>query len=73
MTRCLSYCFLLASAVLLGLAGLDYALSDEGSRVTIDEPEREFPEAAVGEMISIRFSVNNPTRRTVRVLGLPWC
>jgi hypothetical protein len=73
MTRRLSDCVLLASLVLLGLAGLDYILS--APSVTVDEPNREFPQAAVGETMSIRFPVHNRTRRTVRVIGLdlPGC
>ncbi len=73
MSRTLSVSFLLTGLALIGLAAFDYLTPDDVPGVAIDEPEREFPDVAVGRTIDVAFSVHNPTRHTARVVGLAEC
>ena len=64
--------FLLLSLVLFGAAGYAYYLETDAPGATIDEPDRAFPDLTVGKN-DVRFTLHNPTRHTVRVVGCQFC
>ncbi len=70
--RYLANGFLILGIGLLCLAGYCYYLQTDAPGASIDEPDREFPNLAVGEN-QVRFRVHNPTRHTVRIVGCSFC
>jgi hypothetical protein len=73
MSRALAIGFLLSGLVLLGLAAFEYVVPADDHGVIIDDLDREFPDVVAGERIPVSFSIHNPTRHTVRVVGLAKC
>ncbi|HZV04530.1 MAG TPA: hypothetical protein VE999_05525 [Gemmataceae bacterium] len=73
MLRILYAGLLLASLAVLGLAAYDYCTSDDGPGAAIDDPEIEIPDALAGTTIPVAFSIHNPTRHSVRIVGLREC
>jgi hypothetical protein len=41
--------------------------------VTIDEPERTLSDVETGKPLTLTFTLNNPRRDTIRIVGLPEC
>jgi len=73
MSRMLFAGLLLSGLTLLGLAAFIYFAPRDAASVTIDQPEREFPEAAAGQSVPVTFAVHNPTRQAARIVGLAEC
>jgi hypothetical protein len=72
-SRVLTAGLCLGGFILLSLAVLDYFHQPDGSGVTIEEPEREFPAYLTGKTTELAFRIHNPTRHTARVVGLEPC
>ncbi len=72
ISRFLPAVFVLSGLALLGLALVAYVAPTDGTRVTINEPEREFLPVA-GEKREVVFRIQNPTSHSVRVVGLSGC
>ena len=69
-----SYLLLLAAVVLLGLAAYHYGDLWQGSpRFAIDQPEKDLTRIASGTEHVIHFTMSNPTRSPVRVVGMREC
>jgi hypothetical protein len=64
---------LLVGLALLGAAAVAYFVPADGPGVSIDEPEREFTAWDAGQHRQVIFRIHNPTRHTVRVVGLADC
>jgi hypothetical protein len=73
MYRILSWGFILIGLLLLGWAAFDYYTFTDPAHVTIDEAERDLPDAPVGQPTDVVFTIHNPTWRTARVIGLAEC
>jgi len=54
-------------------AGLAYWQSWERPGFMIVEAEREFSDAAVGKVMQLTFTLNNPTWHSVRIVGRVEC
>ncbi len=64
--------FISIALILLGLAVYSYYLTTDAPGAAIPEPDREFPRLKVGAN-EVRFTLQNPTRHTVRVIGCQFC
>jgi hypothetical protein len=73
MFRSLPLGLILIGVLLLGWAVVDYYISHDTSQVTIDELERDLPDAPVGQPTDVVFTIHNPTWRMARVIGLAEC
>lgn len=72
MWRFLSNFFFMLGLILLAVAAAGYFLYADAPGACVDEPEREFPNLAVG-VNEVRFRLHNPTRHAVRVVGCQFC
>ena len=73
MFRIVSVGFILVGVLLLSWTVFAYYVSTDTSQVTIDEAERDLPDAPVGQPTDVVFTIHNPTWRTARVIGLAEC
>lgn len=71
--RILAFGLFLIGLALVGSAGIIYFLFWDAPGVTIDELEHEFAACEVGQEYTIVLRIHNPTRHTVRVVGLGTC
>jgi len=70
--RLLSWLLLGLSVALFAAAGVCYYLETDTFGAIIDETDREFPDMAVGPN-TVHFTLRNPTRHTVRIVGAGYC
>jgi uncharacterized protein (DUF58 family) len=73
MTRLPLAGLLLGSAVLLALASLDYFFSRDAPGARVDGPAPSLANVTAGQSVPVIFTVHNPTRHQVRIVGLVEC
>ena len=71
--RFLSVGLLMIGLVLVGVAASNYFTVLDNSRVVVPDAERALPECSPDEPIPVFFRIHNPTRFSVRVVGLEEC
>lgn len=67
-----SLLFILGSG-LLAVAAVMHFATDDAPGFVVDNPAREDLTLTAGTTTTVEFSVHNPTRHTVRVIGLAIC
>ena len=70
--RSLSLLLVGLSVVLFAAAGYLYYLDSDTHGAVIDQPDRAFPDLAVGPN-TVHFTLRNPTRHPVRIVGASFC
>lgn len=71
--RFVSNGFVLAAFVLLGVAAYGYFTQQDGPEVTIEPAELVLADQSAGQVETVAFHMENPSRHAVRVVGLGIC